>query len=160
MQKRLMRSRRDRMVAGVCGGVGEYLQTDPSVVRLGWVLFALLGGAGFLLYVLAWIIIPERSSQQSPPAGSEDEIQSAETGGRSIRDEGEGVKLLGLIMVIVGGVLLIDRLVIVSLRRWWPLFLVIFGIFLLFRDDKNGGTLSERENVEPRDGHDQQNKDE
>ncbi len=56
--KRLYRSRKDRMLGGVCGGIGEYLKVDPTVIRLIWVLFA-LSGAGILAYIIAWIIIPE-----------------------------------------------------------------------------------------------------
>ncbi len=58
--KRLYRSRSDRMLGGVSGGLGEYLNVDPTVIRLLWVLFALLsGGVGILAYIVAWIIIPE-----------------------------------------------------------------------------------------------------
>lgn len=56
--KKLTKSR-DRMVCGVCGGIGEYLGIDATVVRLLWVLFSVLGGAGLLAYIIAAIIIPE-----------------------------------------------------------------------------------------------------
>lgn len=58
--KRLYRSRRDRMVAGIASGMAEYLNVDPTIVRLVWVLLLLPGGVpGLLLYVLFWIIMPE-----------------------------------------------------------------------------------------------------
>lgn len=57
--KRLYRSRTDRMLGGVCGGLGEYLDIDPTLVRVAWVVISLLGGAGLLAYILCWIIIPE-----------------------------------------------------------------------------------------------------
>jgi phage shock protein C len=56
--KKLTRSR-NRMICGVCGGIGEYLGIDPTVVRLLWVLLSALGGAGLLAYIIAAIIIPE-----------------------------------------------------------------------------------------------------
>lgn len=56
--KKLYRSKTDRMIAGVAGGLGEYFEIDPTLVRLLWVLF-LFTGAGFLAYILAWIIVPE-----------------------------------------------------------------------------------------------------
>lgn len=56
--KRLYRSGRDRILGGVCGGIAEYFRMDPVLIRLLWVLFALVGGAGVLLYIIAWIIIP------------------------------------------------------------------------------------------------------
>jgi len=56
--KKLYRSRRDRMIAGVCGGLAEYFNVDPTVVRLIFVLFFILGGAAFLVYLLMWLIVP------------------------------------------------------------------------------------------------------
>ena len=59
--KRLYRSRKERMICGVCGGVAEYFGIDPTLVRLGFVLFA--GGSGFLAYLIAAIIIPDDPRQ-------------------------------------------------------------------------------------------------
>ncbi|MCQ1534329.1 PspC domain-containing protein [Methanosarcina sp. KYL-1] len=56
---KLYRSRKNRMIAGVCGGIGEYFDIDPTLVRLLWVLFSLSGGAGIVAYIIAWIIVPE-----------------------------------------------------------------------------------------------------
>lgn len=59
MVKRLYRSGKERILGGVCGGIGEYLDTDPTVIRLLWVIFTLASfGVGILAYILAWIIIP------------------------------------------------------------------------------------------------------
>lgn len=58
MEKRLYRSRTNRMLGGVCGGLGEYLNLDPTVIRLIWVL-AGLSGAGLLAYLICTVIIPE-----------------------------------------------------------------------------------------------------
>lgn len=49
----------DRKICGVCGGIGEYLGIDPTVIRLLWVIFTFMGGAGLLAYIIAAIIIPE-----------------------------------------------------------------------------------------------------
>lgn len=57
--KRLYRSRDQRMVGGVGGGIAEYLGVDPTIVRLGFVLTAFFGGAGVIAYVVGWLIIPE-----------------------------------------------------------------------------------------------------
>jgi len=56
--KRLFRSRSSRVIAGVCGGIGEYFNIDPVIVRIIWVVVTLLGGAGLLAYIIAWIAIP------------------------------------------------------------------------------------------------------
>ncbi|MGN0963189.1 MAG: PspC domain-containing protein [Clostridia bacterium] len=60
MNKRLYKSADNKLLAGVCGGVAEYFGIDPTLVRLGWVLFCALGGSGFLAYIIAAIIIPEQ----------------------------------------------------------------------------------------------------
>ena len=57
--KRLIRSTTDRKFAGVCGGIGEYFGIDPTMVRIGWVVFCLLGGSGVLASILCALIIPE-----------------------------------------------------------------------------------------------------
>lgn len=59
---KLYRSKSNRIIAGVCGGIGEYLGIDPTFIRLLWVLFSLSIGAGLLAYIIAWIIIPEEPS--------------------------------------------------------------------------------------------------
>jgi phage shock protein C len=59
MEKRLHRSLTDKKIAGVCGGVAEYLGWDPTLVRLLWVILTLLGGSGVLIYIVLWIVMPE-----------------------------------------------------------------------------------------------------
>jgi phage shock protein C len=57
--RKLYRSRTDRSIAGVCGGLGNYLGIDVSLLRLAFVLLFLLGGHGLLIYIIMWIIVPE-----------------------------------------------------------------------------------------------------
>ncbi|MGN0243566.1 MAG: PspC domain-containing protein [Lachnospiraceae bacterium] len=60
MNKRLYKSNNNKMIDGVCAGIAEYFDIDPTLVRLGWVLFGFMGGSGFLAYIIAAIIIPRR----------------------------------------------------------------------------------------------------
>ena len=60
MEKRLYKSNENKMVEGVCGGIAEYFGIDPTLVRLGWVLFCALGGSGILAYIIAAIVILRR----------------------------------------------------------------------------------------------------
>lgn len=60
MNKRLYKSNENKMLDGVCGGIGEYFGMAPTLVRLAWVLFCALGGSGVIAYLLAAIIIPRR----------------------------------------------------------------------------------------------------
>ncbi|MEW9572480.1 PspC domain-containing protein [Rhodanobacter sp. Si-c] len=59
MEKRLCRSRTNRTLAGVCGGIAEYLGWDPTLVRVAWIILTLLGGSGILIYLIFWLVMPE-----------------------------------------------------------------------------------------------------
>jgi len=60
MEKKLYKSDSNKMIAGVCGGMADYFEMDATLVRLLWVLFAVLGGSGILVYIICAIIIPSR----------------------------------------------------------------------------------------------------
>ncbi|SDK30379.1 phage shock protein C (PspC) family protein [Methanoculleus thermophilus] len=67
VMKKLTRSRTDRWIAGICGGIGEYLEIDPNVIRVIWVIFTVVTGfvIGIVIYLLLWLILPE-SGQVRP----------------------------------------------------------------------------------------------
>ena len=58
MDKRLYKSNENKMLDGVCGGIAEYFNIDPTLIRLAWVVFCALGGSGIIAYIIAAIIIP------------------------------------------------------------------------------------------------------
>ena len=58
MEKKLYRSVSERKICGVCGGVAEYFGIDPTIIRLAWAIFCVMGGAGILAYILAAVIVP------------------------------------------------------------------------------------------------------
>ena len=58
--KKLYRSSTNYKLAGVCGGIGEYFAIDPTLVRLAWILFSVLGGAGLLAYIIAALLMPKK----------------------------------------------------------------------------------------------------
>ena len=58
MEKKLYKSNQNKMICGVCGGIGEYFGFDPTIIRLAWAIFCLMGGSGILAYILAAVIIP------------------------------------------------------------------------------------------------------
>ena len=79
--RRLMRSATDSKIAGVCGGLGEYLNVDPTIVRLVWVILSICPGGfigGIVAYTLAWIIIPKAPHAAGAPASAPME-QAAKT---------------------------------------------------------------------------------
>lgn len=62
MKKRLYRVEEGKMLAGVCAGLAEYFNLDPTIVRLAWILFCAVGGSGILAYIIAAIVIPSKSN--------------------------------------------------------------------------------------------------
>ena len=58
--KKLYRSKKDRLIGGICGGIGDYINIDSNVLRILWVLSILILGFGILAYILCWILIPEK----------------------------------------------------------------------------------------------------
>src|SRR5204863_2966498 len=95
--KRLERSRSDRMVAGVCGGLARYFDIHPAFYRVGFVVLTLIGGAGILVYAAAALVIPDE--------GEEDSIAAAAL--RSRRDR--PWPLIGLALVGAAGAVLLSR---------------------------------------------------
>lgn len=62
MKKRLYKSSTNKVLCGVCGGIGEYFNIDPTLVRLAWIVFCALGGSGIVAYIIATIVIPQHSN--------------------------------------------------------------------------------------------------
>ena len=141
--KRLYRSSRERILGGVAGGIGDYFDIDPTLVRLAWILLAFAGGVGILGYLVAWIIIPEAPWRSRPPgeerepggraavgeqptaagtAGQGGEAGAASAAGNAVYEEGErhyrygsnsGAWIFGAVLVGLGFLLL--------LRNLWPI---------------------------------------
>ena len=61
MKKRLYKIENGKKIAGVCGGIGEYFDIDPTLIRLIWIIFSACGGCGILAYIIAAIVMPDKS---------------------------------------------------------------------------------------------------
>src|SRR5882672_5095534 len=70
-RKRLLRPRADRKIAGVCAGFAEYFDLDPVLVRLVWLIVAIMTGVGFVGYLVAWIVMPEEPYTHAVPVGQQ-----------------------------------------------------------------------------------------
>lgn len=127
--RRLMRSRDDRVIAGVCGGLGEYLGVDAVLIRIAALILLFAGGAGFFLYIIGWIAMPEA------PAGG---VVGDELAAPSAAAPGErttGAMILGLIFVLIGVFFLLDQ-ALPDFLDWewiWPVALIAVGALVLLR---------------------------
>ena len=114
---RLTRSTNDRMIAGVCGGLGRYFGVDPVWFRLAFVVLALGGGSGVLIYLIAWIVVPEATDQA--------------VAHRTTSHPERGPMVAGILLVGVGSMLLFNNLIPWFDRVMWPVLLVVVGAGLL-----------------------------
>lgn len=161
VHERLYRSRTDRVLFGVAGGFAEWLDVDPSLVRLVWALLVVAGGAGLLLYVIAALVIPEEPwelSADGPASAADATAAAAGTAGtaaagtapagmsrtearqarRAARQaarphrDGTGLLVLGVILVAVGGLFLVrDLLPAFDDRFFGPALLIAIGVVLV-----------------------------
>ncbi len=119
--RRLHRSRKDRMIAGVAGGIGQYFDIDPILVRLAFVVLTLAGGSGILFYIVAWIIMPEATE-------AEDAVPAPAPASARV--------LAGAALVVVGAMILIQRVLPwFSDEVFWALVLIVIGAAVIL-----GGT--------------------
>lgn len=150
--KRLYRSRRDRVILGVAGGLADYFEVDVAIVRLIWVLLALAAGPGTLLvYLVAGLVVPEEPfarlegvNDVSGGSASRSDIdrelaELARTGGAG-RREARSALILGVILTVLGVLLLTHNLFRwFNLQRLWPVLIIIAGGVLIWRSlDRNG----------------------
>lgn len=138
MQKKLYRSKTNRVIAGVCGGIGEYFEIDPVLVRLVWLIFFFAGGSGVIAYIIAMIIIPEETGKKKKVKKTKFSEEKFEKN-MEMFFENEGRTLGGIILITIGSVFLLSNLGFFSWFSWttmWPWVIIIIGIFLVFYKGK------------------------
>ena len=120
----LRRSRDDRVIAGLCGGLGRYFGIDPVILRLVFVVLLLAGGSGILLYVVGWIAIPEERPG--------DELGAAAREGER---RGGGAEVIGIALVVLGGFFLLREAFpdVFDSDYIWPVLLIVIGLAVLAR---------------------------
>jgi phage shock protein C len=154
MEKRLYRSRSDRMLEGVCGGLAKYFGIDPTIVRIIAVLSVFVGGLGILAYIIMAIIVPLEGTKVTTPEETvrenvEEMKETASELGREIRstftgEEGESEEvvkarhrrrtLFGIILIVFGIVFMLGSFNLFWWLHWgnlWPLILVAIGVLII-----------------------------
>ena len=127
--RRLERSRDDRVVAGVCGGLGEYLGVDAVLIRIAALILVFAGGAGLLLYAIGWVAMPEADEEALPAGAADGAPEAAPAGGTS------GALVLGLVFVVLGVFFLVDEIWsdFLAWKYVWPIALIAVGAAVLVR---------------------------
>jgi phage shock protein PspC (stress-responsive transcriptional regulator) len=153
--KRLYKSRKERVISGVAGGMAEYFEVDPTLVRLAWVLVA-FSGVGVLAYIVAALIIPDAPYTTAPGAhGGEAPVQGTtpttppegalEWPKDEQRDQprpksiASDPRTFGLILVLLGALLMVRRVIPGAvLNNIWPIALILLGAYLVSQAAKGG----------------------
>lgn len=147
MEKRLYRSYTDKMLGGVCGGLGEYFDIDPVIIRVLFVVAVLFGGGGILAYIILWIVIPQKPF--TIPKANQESKTDSETSGENRNDNSfrqyvvekrrmNKNSLAGIILIFLGVLFLLDNFVPrFSFHDFWPLILIGIGFALILNARNN-----------------------
>lgn len=128
MEKRIYRSRRERMIGGVAGGIAEYFEIDPVIVRFAFIALTLFNGVGLILYIVGMVIIPDQAmrvdlkSESSIPYTAEVPQQRKE----------KFSMILGVILIVAGILFGLDNFVPhFDIEDSFPLILVLLGVWII-----------------------------
>ena len=140
--KRLYRSRKHKSLAGVCGGLGEYFNMDPVIWRVIFVVLALAGASGVLIYIILWIALPEDQAgfQQFKQADPDGKFSQSNTNNPFTSDSefpnalaDNGPLWGGIILILLGSLFLIDKFIpSIHFGDLWPILLIAVGFILLY----------------------------
>ena len=141
---KLYRSNTDKIIAGVCGGLGEYFEIDPLLIRLIFVVSFLFAGSGFLVYIIFWILIPKKNEKSLL---NEEKIQGVannlKQGAKDLKEKLVEKKkkrqkrlFLACFLILLGVIFIVNKLALPYIAKIifsWPLILIFIGVFLLIR---------------------------
>ena len=137
--KKLYRLKDKEVFVGVCAGLAKYFNIDVVLVRVIFVLLALFGGGGVLIYIVLWIAVPTSPHQNTnikneididPVAVNNEEIKKKETESNS-----NGSLIAGVILILLGVLFLGQRIFpVYNVGDLWPLILVVVGVILVKPD--------------------------
>ena len=140
---RLYRSTTNKVIGGVSGGLGDYLNIDPVIVRIVFVLLAVFGGSGVLVYIILWIVIPEQKYLFGTNINNDEKVEVDIESVINAKNKKRNSSLIaGIVLIAFGLLILMDRLIpMYNLWDFWPLLLVAAGVILikpeLFSSSKN-----------------------
>jgi len=147
MKDKLYRSRRVRVFGGIAGGLAQYFNLDPILVRVLFVVITILHGFGILLYIILWIVVPEEPFEVAYKVKTDDQTageQSAQTDSMNFdgtqplpQKQSSGRIVLGIILIVIGLIFFADRIIpSFDLRDVLPIAFVLIGGSLIWNSLK------------------------
>lgn len=143
---RLYRSTTNRMVAGVAGGLGEYFNIDPNIIRIIFILLGLTNGVGIIIYILMWVLIPTDTqlslTHDQTIKENLSEIKSkANSVGHSLKFNHSNSKessrfWWAIIIIVIGFFLLFKNFGLfdnIEIERFWPVILIVLGLIFILK---------------------------
>ncbi len=136
MERKLYRSRSDRMLGGVCGGLAKYFDMDPTIVRVIAVLLVFANGVGIVAYVIMAIVVPlEGSKVTTPKEVVEENVEEMkEVASELGREVHHRRNALGITLVVIGILFLLGSFDLFWWFEWgkfWPLIIVAIGVLII-----------------------------
>jgi phage shock protein C len=148
MRERLYRSRRVRVFGGVAGGIAQYFNIDPIIIRILFIAFTILHGFGLLLYIILWIVVPEepfelaysfKPDEHANTEGTPDGTTSNTFGDTTVQTKksSSGRMIAGILLIAIGIIFFADRF-IPSFEFWdiMPIVILIVGALLIWNSLK------------------------
>jgi len=157
--KKLFRSVDDNIIAGVCGGLAEYFQIDSSLIRIIFILLAIGGGSGVLIYLILWLVLPSAKQNDSGKQNKKEvdkeekikefadeikdkaksmakEFDNKSSLNRRLSKKGRRINILGVILILVGLTSIWNQIFpkMIDWEIFWPVILILVGMLLIFRD--------------------------
>lgn len=133
--KRLYRSDRDKIIAGICGGISEYFKINILLVRFLFIFFALFGGISIAIYIIIWFFVNKNPlHKKSLNTPMEDVIDVFLFQKNSSSSERKNIILVGIALITLGMVFFIrNTLDFIEYKYVWPIILIVFGIYLILK---------------------------
>lgn len=139
--KKLTRSKTDQIIAGVCGGLGDYLEIDSVFIRLAFVLLTFFGGVSILVYLIMFLIVPEEESESLSPLDNRDYFKDKKLEIKEIMEHNKqkGKVFGGIFLILLGFLFLLDGFAPAwfSFGRLWPIILIALGVYVLVEKRKS-----------------------
>ncbi len=169
MQKRIYRSKNDKIIAGICGGLAKYFEVDPAIVRIIFILLFFFKGIGFLVYIIMWIVVPydpnevrvfhahagktdyAKSAQENindedvEEAQIIDEIDETESRKNAGATASANIKrtdnryIAGIVLIVLGGLFLLNQIVPSLSMKVLIPVILVIAGIYLLINSRNGG---------------------